>query len=176
MSTIEQTLLRLQQSAFRAKFHLSEKDRQYIMGKGMETIQHHAADFIRMRLAPAIIPNDGKQTPMRGHPVFIAQHACACCCRSCLNKWYHVPIGRELTEDGWEFLFLGANIDAVETAKHFGISEDRAVNYHSDSVGTRLNYEVVSCAITSMRSGAPMSADWKAPIEADYKTRKGEKD
>ena len=60
MSTIEQTLLRLQQSAFRAKFHLSEKDRQYIMGKGMETIQHHAADFIRMRLAPAIIPNDGK--------------------------------------------------------------------------------------------------------------------
>ena len=99
MSTIEQTFLRLQKSAFRAKFHLSEKDRQYIMGKGMETIQHHAADFIRMRLAPAIIPNDGKQTPMRGHPVFIAQHACACCCRSCLNKWYHVSIGRELTED-----------------------------------------------------------------------------
>lgn len=99
MSTIEQTLLRLQKSAFCAKFHLSEKDRQYIMGKGMETIQHHAADFIRMRLAPAIIPNDGKQTPMRGHPVFIAQHACACCCRRCLNKWYHVPIGRELTED-----------------------------------------------------------------------------
>ena len=54
MSTIEQTFLRLQKSAFRTKFHLSEKDRQYIMGKGMETIQHHAADFIRMRLAPAI--------------------------------------------------------------------------------------------------------------------------
>ena len=85
-------------------------------------------------------------------------------------------IERQKEKYGWEFLFLGANIDAVETAKHFGISEDRAVNYHSDSVGTRLNYEVVSCAITSMRSGAPMSADWKAPIEADYKTRKGEKD
>ena len=99
MSTIEQTLLRLQKSAFRTKFHLSEKDRQYIMGKGMETIQHHAAEFIQTRLAPAIIPNDGKQTPMRGHPVFIAQHACACCCRGCLSKWYHVPIGRELTED-----------------------------------------------------------------------------
>ena len=81
----------------------------------------------------------------------------------------------EKSKYGWEFLFLGANIDAVETAKHFGISEDRAVNYHSDSVGTRLNYEVVSCAITSMRRGAPMSGDWKAPIEADYKTRKGEK-
>ena len=84
-------------------------------------------------------------------------------------------IERQKERYGWEFLFLGANIDAVETAKHFGISEDRAVNYHSDSVGTRLNYEVVSCAITSMRSGAPMSADWKTPIEADYKTRKGEK-
>lgn len=85
-------------------------------------------------------------------------------------------IEHEKSKYGWEFLFLGANIDAVETAKHFGISEDRAVNYHSDSVGTRLNYEVVSCAITSMRSGAPMSGDWKAPIEADYKTREGEKD
>ena len=82
-------------------------------------------------------------------------------------------IEHEKSKYGWEFLFLGANIDAVETAKHYGISEDRAVNYHSDSVGTRLNYEAVSCAITSMRSGAPMSADWKAPIEADYKTRKG---
>ena len=66
MSTIEQTLLRLQKSAFRAKFHLSEKDRQYIMDKSMGTIQHHAADFVRTRLAPTIIPNDGKQTPMRG--------------------------------------------------------------------------------------------------------------
>lgn len=82
MSTIEQTLLRLQKSAFRAKFHLSEKDRQYIMGKGMETIQHHAADFIRMRLAPASVPNDGKQTPMRGHPVFI----CPACLRLLLSQ------------------------------------------------------------------------------------------
>ena len=88
MATVEQALARLQRSAFRAKFHLSEQDRQYIADKGMETIQRHAADFIRTRLAPASIPNDGKQTPMRGHPVFIAQHACACCCRGCLHKWY----------------------------------------------------------------------------------------
>ena len=96
MATVEQALSRLQRSAFRAKFHLSEQDRQYIADKGMETIQRHAADFVRTRLAPASIPNDGKQTPMRGHPVFIAQHACACCCRGCLHKWYHVPVGREL--------------------------------------------------------------------------------
>ena len=99
MATVEQALSRLQRSAFRAKFHLSEQDRQYIADKGMETIQRHAADFVRTRLAPASIPNDGKQTPMRGHPVFIAQHACACCCRGCLEKWHHIPKGRALTAD-----------------------------------------------------------------------------
>lgn len=102
MATIGQTFERLQKSTFRSRFHLTEKDKQYIADKGIDTIQHHAADFVRTRLAPADIPNDGKQTPMRGHPVFIAQHACACCCRGCLNKWYHVPQGRELTENEQE--------------------------------------------------------------------------
>ena len=65
----------------------------------METIERHAFDFVHSRLSPAVIPNDGKQTPMKGHPVFKAQHACACCCRGCLEKWYRVPKGRELTPD-----------------------------------------------------------------------------
>ena len=98
MSTIEQTLERLKASNFRAKFHLSEKDKAYVKEKGMELLHSHCADIIQKRLAPAIIANDGKQTPMRGHPVFVAQHACACCCRSCLNKWYNVPLGVKLTE------------------------------------------------------------------------------
>ena len=102
MATIEQTFARLQKSTFRARFHLNEKDRQYIEDKGIDTIRCHAQDFIRTRLASAYIANDGKQTPMRGHPVFIAQHACACCCRGCLNKWYHVPKGRELTQSEQE--------------------------------------------------------------------------
>ena len=102
MATIDQTFARLQKSAFRAKFRLTDRDRQYIANKGMNTIRRHAEDFIRTRLAPADIPNDGRQTPMRGHPVFIAQHACACCCRGCLNKWYHIPPGRELTENEQE--------------------------------------------------------------------------
>jgi exodeoxyribonuclease V alpha subunit len=97
--TIEETLKRLRQSEFRAKFHLTEKDKCYILEKGEETIRAHAEDFIKTRLAPAEIPNDGKQTPMRGHPVFVAQHACACCCRGCLEKWYRVPKGMELTAD-----------------------------------------------------------------------------
>lgn len=99
MSTIEQTLERLGKSSFRTKFHLSQRDIKYIEEKGMDTIERHAADFIKKRLAPKDIENDGKQTPMRGHPVFLAQHACACCCRGCLNKWYHIPKNRELTLD-----------------------------------------------------------------------------
>lgn len=102
MATIDEALAKLQKSAFRAKFHLTEKDKQYVKDKGMNTVREHAADFVRQRLAPAVIPNDGKQTPMRGHPVFIAQHACACCCRGCLNKWYKVPIGTELNENQQE--------------------------------------------------------------------------
>ena len=102
MATIDEALVKLQKSAFRAKFHLTEKDKQYVKNKGMDTVREHAADFVRQRLAPAVIPNDGKQTPMRGHPVFVAQHACACFCRGCLNKWYKVPIGTELTENQQE--------------------------------------------------------------------------
>ena len=98
MNTIEQALGKLKNSKFRAKFHLSEKDKAYVREKGVELLRSHCADIVRKRLAPAVIANDGKQTPMRGHPVFVAQHACACCCRSCLNKWYNVKIGVELSD------------------------------------------------------------------------------
>ena len=98
MSTINEVLLKLKKSDFRAGFHLTEKDKAYIAEKGMNIIRKHAEEFVRTRLAPAYPPNDGKQTPMRGHPVFIAQHACACCCRGCLEKWYRVPQGKELTD------------------------------------------------------------------------------
>lgn len=68
----------------------------YIGEKGLDTIREHARGFIETRLAPAELPNDGRQTPMRGHPVFLAQHACACCCRKCLYKWYKIPPGIQL--------------------------------------------------------------------------------
>ena len=88
---------RLEQSDFRSGFHLKAKDVDYIRMKGLDTIRQHAADFISKRLAPAYIPNDGKQTPMRGHPVFLAQHATGCCCRECFSKWHHIAPGRQLT-------------------------------------------------------------------------------
>ena len=102
MLTINETLSRLQKSKFRAKFHLSAKGKKYVLDKGIETIRTHALEFVRIRLASANPINDGKQTPMRGHPVFIAQHACACCCRGCLEKWYKVPKGVELTRSQQE--------------------------------------------------------------------------
>ena len=84
-------------------------------------------------------------------------------------------IERQKTKYGWEFLFLGANIDAVETASQFGIGADRAVNYQCDSEGTALNYEVVSEAISAVRSSAPLGADWKKRIDEDYQKRGGRK-
>ena len=98
MQTVGETLDKLAKSKFRSSFHLSEKDKAYVREKGMDTIRIHAKDFITSRLTPEYIANDGKQTPMRGHPVFIAQHATACCCRGCLYKWYKVRPGKELND------------------------------------------------------------------------------
>ena len=101
---INNCLLKLQNSKFRSSFHLSEKDKLYIQNKGLDTIKSHAYDFINKRIAPKNILNDGKQTPMRGHPVFIAEHATATCCRKCLFKWYHISPNRELTNNEIDFI------------------------------------------------------------------------
>ena len=97
MPTIDETLDKLSRSKFRSSFYLKQKDKDYITQKGMETVRSHASDFIKTRLAPAHIPNDGKQTPTKGHLVFLAQHATATCCRGCLQKWYKIPKDKELT-------------------------------------------------------------------------------
>lgn len=95
----ELILDRLSKSKFRSSFHLRLYMIDYINEKGLDTIKKHAYDFIKKRLAPYPTINDGKQTPMKGHPVFIVQHACACCCRGCLEKWYHIPKNRTLNEE-----------------------------------------------------------------------------
>ncbi len=81
-------------------------------------------------------------------------------------------VRRQKERYGWEFLFLGANIDAVETAAHFGITEDRAVTFRNDSKGQRLNYRTVGMAVERVRCSAPLAADWKAEIEEDFRSRK----
>jgi hypothetical protein len=83
---------------FRAKFRLRGRDRATAELRGPATIRKHAEDLIAQRLAPAEPRNDGKQTPYRGHPVFVAQHATATCCRTCLERWHHIPKGHDLTD------------------------------------------------------------------------------
>ena len=92
------------------------------------------------------------------------------------RHWSSNEVKRMIEErkekNGWEFLFIGANIDAVETAKHFGIGADRAVNYHADQQGTVVLYNTVAQAVSQVRASAPLSADWSGDIAKDYKTRK----
>ena len=101
---MEDILVRLSKSKFRSKFHLSEKDKLYIDEKGMDTIERHAHDFIESRLAPKDLLNDGHQTPWKGHPVFVAQHATATCCRNCLYKWHKIQPGIDLDEEQKEYI------------------------------------------------------------------------
>ncbi|MGN0421544.1 MAG: DUF4186 domain-containing protein [Lachnospiraceae bacterium] len=120
---LEDLFERLSQSKFRSGFHLKEKDKKYVLDKGGDKIREHARDFVSQRLAPAVIPNDGKQTPMKGHPIFIAQHATACCCRGCLEKWHHFPRGKELTEEQQDYVvdvlmeWVGRQMEGYEVSE-----------------------------------------------------------
>ena len=104
MNNVDEILYKLSKSNFRSSFHLRKYMIEYINNKGMSTIRNHAYDFINQKIAPAFPKNDGRQTPTKNHPVFIAMHACACCCRSCLFKWYQIPKGRKLTKSEIDFL------------------------------------------------------------------------
>ena len=83
---------------------LKDKDKKYALDNGIDKIIEHAYDIINKRLAPELILNDGKQTPMRGHPTFVAQHATGTCCRGCLYKWHHIPKNVELTNSQQEYI------------------------------------------------------------------------
>jgi len=98
-------LERLSLSKFRSSFHLNSKMKLYVKDKGIDKIKSDAYDIINKRLKPKDIPNDGKQTPMRQvHPVFIAEHATATCCRSCLYKWHKIEKNKELTDNEVDYI------------------------------------------------------------------------
>ena len=103
---INNKLEELSKSKFRSSFHLRKYMIKFIDEKGMDTVKKHTIDFIEQKLAPSYPVNDGKQTPMKGHPTFIAQHACACCCRNCLYKWHHIPKGEELSRNEKNYIYL----------------------------------------------------------------------
>lgn len=97
-------LTKLSKSKFRSSFQLRKYMIEYIDKKGFDTINRHAKDLINTKIGSANPLNDGRQTPMKNHPVFIAMHACGCCCRSCLEKWHHIPKGRRLTDEEKDYL------------------------------------------------------------------------
>lgn len=95
---------RLSKSKFRSSFYLKDKDILYIEDKGIDKIRNHAYDFVTKRFADTSNVTDGKQTPMNGHPVFIAQHATGTCCRRCLEKWHHISKNKNMTEDDIKYV------------------------------------------------------------------------
>ncbi|WP_293920851.1 DUF4186 domain-containing protein [Sphingobium sp. UBA5915] len=97
MDDLASLFARIGRSAFRSRFRLNAKEQDYLAVRGLDTFLAHGQDFIAQRLAPALPLNDGTQTPMRGHPVFVAQHATATCCRTCLAKWHGIGAGQWLS-------------------------------------------------------------------------------
>jgi len=104
MRNLDDLFAALSRSKFRSRFRLGPRERAYLAERGLDVVLQHARQFITERLAPAQPVNDGRQTPTRGHPVFIAQHATATCCRGCLAKWHRIEAGRELSEAEIEHL------------------------------------------------------------------------
>jgi uncharacterized protein DUF4186 len=103
MRDIDATLEALARQPFRTRFHLRGRDAATVELRGMDVVRKHAAELLAKRLAPAAPHKDGKQTPYRGHPVFVAQHATATCCRGCLERWHGIEKGRELTAAEQEY-------------------------------------------------------------------------
>ena len=143
-------------------------DRQYFVGGGTALIDaiggaiHHIANVHKY----------AREEDRPEHTVFvITTDGMENACHRYSSDEVKAMVRKEKEQFGWEFLFLGANIDAVETAARFGIGRDRAVNFHSDSRGQTLNYKVVSEAVCQVRSNAPLGADWKDEIEVDFRSR-----
>jgi hypothetical protein len=104
MRDLDDLFSALSRSAFRSRFRLGPKERAYQVEKTLPVILEHGRQFITERLAPTAPRNDGRQTPMRGHPIFIAQHATATCCRGCLEKWHRIPSGQPLTDEEIDYV------------------------------------------------------------------------
>jgi hypothetical protein len=141
MNALDDLFTRLARSGFRSRFRLRARERDYLRTRGLEAVLEHGRKFVDDRLAPAEPPNDGKQTPMRNHPVFVAQHATATCCRGCLAKWHGIPTGYALTFElgpdelgivrSWKDLVAGEFYALKFLKKHtvFLAAKDPAVAY-----------------------------------------------
>lgn len=104
MYDLEKLFKSLNRSKFRSSFKLNDQELFYLYDRGFDKVIQHAYEFVKRRLAPANPRNEGRQTPFGKHPVFVAQHATATCCRSCLEKWHSIEKGRALKEEEIEYI------------------------------------------------------------------------
>lgn len=104
MLALDETFRRLARSTFRRKFHLAGRELAYLQTWGLPHVMKQAREILSRRIAPAVIPNDGRQTPWRNHPVFVAQHATATCCRGCLEKVHEIRAGHDLTTEELQYV------------------------------------------------------------------------
>jgi predicted Fe-S protein YdhL (DUF1289 family) len=137
MRDVQDILSRLARSPFRSGIHLQTKELDYLRRKGMSEILEQAAEFIEKRLASASPVNDGRQTPWRNHPVFVAQHATATCCRGCLQKWHEIPKGRALTAEEQQYI-----VEVI--GGWLSQAEEDAVEKNNTSSGDTLSHGVSS--------------------------------
>ena len=120
MRDVDELFLALGRSKFRGRFRLRGREAEYYKEKGVEVVLTHGREFIKERLGGAWPENDGKQTPMRNHPVFVAQHATGTCCRSCLEKWHGIKKGVELSEGQINYIISVIKRWLIEQEKCFG--------------------------------------------------------
>jgi hypothetical protein len=104
MRDLDDLFAALGRSEFRSRFRLAPKERAYLEQQTLPVILEHGRQFVAQRLAPARPSSDGRQTPMRGHPVFVAQHATATCCRGCLAKWHYIAKGKPLSDEQIDYV------------------------------------------------------------------------
>ncbi len=119
MNDLDEIFSRLSESPFRSGFRLQQPELGYFRRQGIETMRSHATQFIEQRLAAAFPDKDGRQTPYRNHPVFVAQHATGTCCRRCLQKWHGIPKGTALNATEKQYI--------VAVLERWLLSEDSAV-------------------------------------------------
>jgi len=146
MRDLDQLFTALGRSRFRSRFRLGSDERRYLDQKGLATVLEHARRFVTERLAPAAPRNDGRQTPMRGHPVFLAQHATGTCCRGCLAKWHAIPVGKPLLEGEIDYVLQVlrnwlerqlSSSDAPQSSSKEGVADPQMPLFESDSDGSR---------------------------------------
>jgi hypothetical protein len=137
MRDLDQLFAALSRSRFRSQFRLRSQEQTYLAEKGRPVVLEHGRQFLLERLAAAVPRNDGRQTPMRGHPIFIAQHATATCCRGCLAKWHSIERGRELTSAEVEYIVRVWDrwLDKQAAAAH-GSPEDRGTSREGKDTST----------------------------------------